>query len=187
MAKLSQISTTNPQTPNNTFTSIAPPPKKNCIKSIPYTLVRRIYNIIIDKNLRKTRLYKLHTTLHQRRYPTTLIVPSKELRNPKRHDNQKSLAYVATSNKNNPELFTEIIKNLEEFKNNDKIKEIQDTTKVIKNQRQPKILKEYSPLLYSGKKTTQGITKRKNKRCRVCDIIIEGKSYSFKNPETKFL
>ena len=35
--------------------------------------------------------------------------------------NEKPLAYVATCNKNNPELFTEIIKNLE-LKNNDKIK-----------------------------------------------------------------
>ena len=48
-------------------------PLTNCIKSIPYTLARRIYFIIMDKILRKTRLKELHTTLHQRGYPTTLI------------------------------------------------------------------------------------------------------------------
>ena len=46
---------------------------KNCIKSIPYTLARRIRTIITDKNLKKIRLKELHTTLHQRGYPTTLI------------------------------------------------------------------------------------------------------------------
>ena len=40
----------------------------------------------------------------------------------------------------NPELFTDIIKKNLELKNNDKIKEILDTTKIIKNQRQPKNL-----------------------------------------------
>ena len=51
----SQISTTNQQTPNNTSTSKATP-TKNCIKSIPYTLARRVYKIITDKNLRKYAL-----------------------------------------------------------------------------------------------------------------------------------
>ena len=77
-------------------------------------------------------LKELHTTLHQRGYPTTLInksfgltekIPQKELQNPKKHNTQKSLAYVATSNKNNQELFRKIIKNLGGLKNNDKIKD----------------------------------------------------------------
>ena len=46
----------------------------------------------------------------------------------KKYNNKKPLAYIATYNKNNPELFTEIIKNLEKLKNNDKIKEILHTT-----------------------------------------------------------
>ena len=57
----------------------------------------------------------------------------------KKHNNKKPLAYVTIYNKNNPKLFIEIIKNLE-LKNNDKIKEILDITKVIKSQRQPKNL-----------------------------------------------
>ena len=39
---------------------------------------------------------------------------------------------------------------MEELRNNDKIKEVLDTTKVIKNQILPKVLKEYSPLLHTG-------------------------------------
>ena len=34
---------------------------------------------------------------------------------------------------------------------------------------------------------TQGVTKCKTKLCGVCDIIIEGKFYTFKNPKTKFI
>ena len=34
--------------------------------------------------------------------------------------------------------------------------------------------------------TTQGVTKYNNKQCKICDMIIERKSYTFKNAETKF-
>ena len=59
--------------------------------------------------------------------------------------------YVAIYNKNNPEQFTEIMKNQEELENKDGIKEILDTTKIIKIRDNPKILEEYSPLLHSEK------------------------------------
>ena len=61
---------------------------KNCIKSIPYPLSCRIWTVITNKNLRKTQFKELHTTLHQRGYPTSLInkgfelaekIPQKEL------------------------------------------------------------------------------------------------------------
>ena len=84
-------------------------------------------------------------------------------------------------------LFTEmILKNLEELKDNVKIKEILDTAKIIKSQRQPKNLKRILTSFTFGENTTQGVTKCNNKRCKICDIIIEGKSYTFKNPKTKF-
>ena len=50
-----------------------------------------------------------------------------------------------------------MVKNLEELKNNDIIKEILNTTKVIKSQKQPKILKGYSPLLHSEKTQYKGL------------------------------
>ena len=78
------------------------------------------------------------------------------------------------------------MKNLEEIENKDKIKKILDTTKIIKSQRQPQNMKRILTSSTFGKNTTQGVTKCKNKRCKICDIIIEGKSYTFKNPETKF-
>ena len=37
---------------------------KNCIKSIPYTLARRICTIVTNKDLVKTRLEELSITVH---------------------------------------------------------------------------------------------------------------------------
>ena len=109
----------------------------------------------------RTRLVdqELHSTLQQRGYPTTRINKGLKL--------------------------AEKIP-LRELRNKDKIKEILDTTKIIKSQRQPKNRKRILTSSTFEKNTTQGVTKCKNKRCKICDIIIEGKSYTLKNPETKF-
>ena len=68
-----------------------------------------------------------------------------------------------TYNKSNPKLFTEIMKNLEELKNKDKIKEILDTTKIIKSQKQPKNLKRILTSSSFEENTTQGVTKCNNR------------------------
>ena len=78
------------------------------------------------------------------------------------------------------------MKNLEELKNNDKVKEILDTTKIIKSQRQPENRKRILTSFTFGENTTKGVTKCNNKWCKISDIILEGKSYTFKNLETKF-
>ena len=105
---------------------------QNCIKSIPYTLARKIRTINTDKNLKEIASKK-YTQPYTRGYPKTLInqrleltekIPQRELKNTKKHNNEKPVAYVATYNKNNPELFTEIRKNHEELKNKEKVKEI---------------------------------------------------------------
>ena len=78
------------------------------------------------------------------------------------------------------------MKNLEQLENKDKIKEILDTTKIIKSQRQPKNLKRILSSTTFGENTTKGVTKSNNKRYKIRDIIIEGKFNIFKNSETKF-
>ena len=92
------------------------------------------------------------------------------------------LVYVTTYNKNNPELFTNIILKTENFKNNDKIKEILDTT-IIKSQRLAKNLKRILTSSTFGENTTQGVIKCSNKRYKICNIIREGRSNTFKNPD----
>ena len=140
-----------PTDANNISTLLAPhPPKKNCIKSIPYTLGRRIDSMNTDKNLRKTRLKELHTILHQRGYPTTLInngfvlaekIPHKELRNPKKQKQRETpcIRRKLQQNKNYSELFREIIKKIQKnLKTMTKSKKYKIYTKTIKSQRQTK-------------------------------------------------
>ena len=59
-----------------------------------------------------------------------------------------------------------------------------NTTKSLKARDNPKILKEYSPLLHSEKTQYKGLSNAIINDLK-CDVIIEGKSYTFKNPETK--
>ena len=57
-----------------------------------------------------------------------------------KNNNEQLLPFVSKYNRNNPEILTEIIKNLNQLKNNDRIKNISDTFKFIKSKRQPKSL-----------------------------------------------
>ena len=86
----------------------------------------------------------------------------KRIKEPEKTQHRETLTYVATYNKNNPELFIEIIKNLE-LKNKDKIKEIFDTTKIIKGQGQPENLKRILTSSTFGENTTQGVNKCNSK------------------------
>ena len=112
-------------------------------------------------------------------------IPERESRNPKKHNNEKPLAYVTTYNKNTPKLLTEMIKNLDELINNNKIQERLDTKKSLKDRDNPKIFRNLTSSTFR-ENTTQRVTKCNNKRCIIYDIIIEGKSYNFENLETKF-
>ena len=57
----------------------------------------------------------------------------------------------------------------------------------MKSQSQPKNLKTILISSTFGENTTQGVIKCNNKRCKMCDITIEGKSYTFKNKIQKKL
>ena len=86
----------------------------------------------------------------------------------KNYETPKTLAYIATYNKNHPKLFTEMIKNLEETL---------DTTKVIKSQTTQKSLKN-THLFYIWENTTKckmmwSMWYNYAKWCEVCDIIMQ--------------
>ena len=98
-------------------------------------------------------------TLINKGFELAQKISQRELRNLKKYNHEKPVAYITTY-KNNPELFTVIIKNQEELKNNDKIKEILGTTKNIKSQRQPKNFKRILTSSTFRENTTQGVTKR---------------------------
>ena len=79
----------------------------------------------------------------------------KKIKEPEKNKNEKPQAQVTTYNKNNPELFTEIKRNLEKIENKDKIKEIQqrNTTKEIQN-------KEIQQKKYKTKKYNKEIQQK---------------------------
>ena len=64
-------------------------------------------------------------------------------------------------------------------------------TKLKKYEIQQKSLKarDNSKILKKNKKihTTHGVTKCKNKRCRVCNMILKGKSYIFEKQKTSII
>ena len=57
--------------------------------------------------------------------------------------------------------------NLDKRKNKDKMKEILDTTKIMKSLRQPKHLKRILTSNIFRENTTEGVTKCNNKRCKI--------------------
>ena len=67
-----------------------------------------------------------------------------------------------------------------------KSKKYETQQKSLKARDNPKLLKESSLVLHSEKTQHKVVTKCNYKRCKICDIIIEGKFYTFKKPETKF-
>ena len=171
---------------------------KSCRNSIPYTLARRICTIIVPSTLRKTRLDELRYALKERGYPLTLInkgiglaesIPLPLLRQTKEKDKNQPLAFVTTYNKCNPEIFNQAHKGLENLRADQKLNQILNERQIIKSKRQPKCLKQLLTRAYFSNNehsNTFGVTKCNNKRCKVCDIIIEGPTFKFKNSSILF-
>ena len=87
----------------------------------------------------------------------------------KNKHNDKSLVYVAIYNKNNPELLTGVIENLE-HENADKIKEIQSVTNGFKSQRQPKNILKNTHLTYIWDMTKHKVLL--NARIKYVEFVI---------------
>ena len=59
--------------------------------------------------------------------------------------------------------------------------------KLLKARDNSKVYKKSLPLLYSGNTQHMKSQNYKNKESGECNIIIKGKSYTFENPNSKFL
>ena len=168
---------------------------KSCLKAIPYTLARRLCTIISSKHILETRLSELYHTLRQRGYPPSLInqginlalqAPQENLRYPSPKSKEQPLAYISTHNRGNPDLFPAIYRNTQLLKNNDRLNKLLEQTKIINSKRQPYNLKKILTSAYFGSTPQQGVTKCHKSRCELCDILIESKSFKFKNSPIPF-
>ena len=168
---------------------------KSCLTSIPYSLARRICTIVVDSNLRVLRLQELEVALGDRGYPISVIkkgielaikIPISELRSPKKDNKEDTIAFVSTFNKRNPELFTHLKQYTHILKRNEKMKNILDSTKLIKSKRQNKNLKKLLTSSRVEETLSLGSFKCNKNRCNLCNIIIEGSSYLFKHSNEHF-
>ena len=171
---------------------------KTCLKAIPYNLARRICTIVSDLKLRDTRLNELRTALLQRAFPISLInkgielakqIPLSELRKVKEKKSSDVLTFVTTFNKCNPEIFNEAYKNLNQLRMSERMENILNETKLVKSKRQPKNLKKIltcAKFEMNDDSTLEGVSRCKNKRCKICDILIEGRNFKFKHSASNF-
>ena len=59
--------------------------------------------------------------------------------------------------------------------------------KISRSRRQQKILKHRQTFPKFGEYTVHGASKCNNKKCGGCNVIMDGKSHTFKNPKTTFM
>ena len=83
---------------------------KQCKKNIPFTLARRIFTIVENKEVRKKHVDEVQKVLYSQEYPQNLVqeairkvatIPTKNLRASKAKTDSNNLAFVTTFNPNN--------------------------------------------------------------------------------------
>ena len=71
----------------------------------------------------------------------------------------------------------------------ERMENILNETKLVKSKRQPKNLKKILTCAKFDMKddsTLEGVSRCKNKRCKICNILIEGRNFKFKHSTSIF-
>jgi hypothetical protein len=159
--------------------------------NIPFNLARRICTIVSDNNILKRRLYELSANLITRNYPLEIIktgirkaleIPRKTLLSVKDKTNEHIIPFISTYNPKNKEVFGILKNNINILNSDAKMNSILSNTKIIKSNRQLPNLKRI--LIKSNFRdiTSQPtVSKCLNNRCGLCDYLLEGSSFQFKN------
>ena len=169
-------------------------------RNIPYSLARRVAMIVSDKWMRDTRLKELRNDLIKCNYPKNLIedailkfrdTDSETLRIPSNKEPEKLLTFVNTFNPANPKMFPIIKQSLPMLSRSQTMNRVLTKNKIIESCRQPKNLKRL--LTKSEFQSSQGenlvankVMKCKHNNCGLCNQIIEGESYTFRNANLTF-
>jgi len=159
--------------------------------NIPFNLASRLVAIVSDKNTLKKRLEELRSFLIKQHYPEPLIrngirkAIEKEpiySRPKNQSSSDKIIPFVSTYNPHNRNIFP-VIKGYEQLmKNSERMKNILEQNRIINSKRQPKNLKRQLCFSkFESSNNTTGVSKCNTPRCGTCNIIIEGKSFTFKN------
>ena len=155
--------------------------------NIPFNLARRIRNIVSNEEVRKMRMLELEKYLKLCNYPTKLIksgikkaneLSLMDLRNEtanskNNRNNNNTIPFVTTYNpkiSDNSEIVSHVFNHI---KNIPSLKEKFKGKTIIKSKRQTKNLKQILTSAKFGTKTKPKITKCGDKRCQLCQNIIE--------------
>ena len=164
-------------------------------KNIPYTLSRMICSIVTDPTRRDYRLQELESWLLKAGYKIGLIksaankfknVDPSSLWEKVPQEANKLLVFVQTYNPRNPQIYGDLVKNIDFLRTTEKYGSIFKDVKVIKSERQSSNLK--SLLVHSNiaKKKDTGTKKCSKKKCGTCKYFCETKTTSFHRANNKF-
>jgi hypothetical protein len=162
--------------------------------NIPYNLARRICTIVIQPELRQTRLGEMKLDLLKRGYPSKLIdwgiekasqLSIETLRTPKTVAETNTCAFVYTHNPSNRNMWSTIQTSLDMLNADPRCKRLLHSVQLINSRRQPANLKK---LLTKAKfdTSTPTVSQCQDKRCGTCPYLITGKQFTFKGSQKPF-
>ena len=146
---------------------------KHTLHNIPFTLAKRIHSIVSKPLRRQYRLTELRDILLHLKYPASLInnafQRASNIPQNIQTDGRKILAFNSTFNRNNPNIYRDVIspacrslRLIPPF----------NEYRLIKSFRQPKSL--LSILNNNDKQDLTGISKCSESRCSSCETLITG-------------
>ena len=171
------------------FSSCHPRHTKN---AIPYSLARRVCTIVSDKSIREKRLDELFIYLRQCGYPNNIIttgiskaskISRKTLLSNIKNSNNKTekiLPYVTTHNPNYNSKFRIVREAVENLKCDTNLGTAFGQVKILNSKRQNKNLKQILTRAEFRTNKFYQVTKCQSKKCKICEIILEGNTFKFK-------
>jgi hypothetical protein len=163
--------------------------------SLPYNLARRICTIVSNRNIRDSRLKELEQSLTKRNYPINIIktgfhkalnIDQKVLRNKIDVPKQQVLPYITKQNPNIKSDFNDINYIINYLKETQTLKNTYKNVKVISSKRQAPNLKNMLCRAAFTSNTNKCVSKCNKTKCKLCDIIIVGNLFYFKNINWNF-
>jgi hypothetical protein len=165
--------------------------------NIPFNLARRICTIITDPELRQLRLSELKSYLLDCHYPEgiikegtkkALLIPLDKLRTSQHvEDQQNTIPFISTFNPNFNDQFEHIQQTVNYLKVNPNTSNIFKDLNVIKSKRQPSSLKNIlTRARFNCNDKLFSVTKCNDKRCKLCNILIEGSTFKFEKTNFVF-
>ena len=166
-------------------------------RNIPYNLARRICTIVSEPEILQIRLTELTTFLVECNYPKSLIengirqarmIPQNKLRTTTniRNNVTEKIPFISTYNPNSQNLFPTVSSVLDSLKADPSTEAIFTNAKIVNSKRQPNNLKS---LLTSARlklrETSFKVSKCNDKRCDLCNFILEGSTFDFKEDNYK--